>query len=271
MFLCIPVTSIHDLIKNVIQKIRSKLVSKFLPLSGEEAQGIQPKNKFKFFPNALGAIDSTIIDIRRPSNPEMQKRNYSGKHKRHCVKFQCLVNPDGWCIHYCGVFNGRKHDIKVFELSKIPNFFQNKRELRNGQRIFYHPQILADSGYQGAQKNYEEIVIPIKKPKGGQLNENEKEHNRKLGHDRVIVENFFGRMKSLFGITFNEYRGDIELLKEIIPIVICLTNYHIKEHPLRNPNQDPISENPSSDNFSDFHDYSDDNCQILRSFNMEFN
>ncbi|MGD1700223.1 hypothetical protein [Dapis sp. BLCC M229] len=40
--------------------------------------------------------------------------------------------------------------------------------------------IEVDSGFQGIQHQYENICIPHKKPKGGELTEQQKQENRKL-------------------------------------------------------------------------------------------
>ena len=54
-----------------------------------------------------------------------------------------------------------------------------------------------------------------------------------MGHDRVPVENGFGRGQSLFGVLHHKYTWCRERLDEIIDICFSLTNYHIRLHPLR--------------------------------------
>ena len=76
-------------------------------------------------------------------------------------------------------------------------------------------------------------VIPQKRPKGGHLNLAARQRNRKVGHDRVPVENGFGRGQSLFGVLHRKYTWCRERLNEIIDICLSLTNYHIRLHPLR--------------------------------------
>lgn len=243
-------STIHENINYVIKRIKGKLISKFLPTSGEEARKIVPSNFFSSFPEAIGAVDTTILKISRPFDIIKQKKYFSGKHKVHCVKFQIVANPDGWCLHYYGHFPGKKHDIKIFEESEINNFLQFQKETRNGIRINVHPQILADSGYQGAQKNYEEIRFPFKKPPNGDITNEEKEFNQKLSRDRIIVENFFGRMKMVFGLMHGVYKGELLLLNDLIPIIVCLTNFHISRRPLRRSNVEIHNSDDSSSDFS---------------------
>lgn len=61
---------------------------------------------------------------------------------------------------------------------------------------------MADSGYQGVHDINREMIIPHKKPRGGELSMEEKMNNKKLSQDRIIVENFFERMKIIFGISY---------------------------------------------------------------------
>ena len=81
----------------------------------------------------------------------------------------------------------------------------------------------------------------------------EQTHNQLLSHDRIIVENFYCRMKSIFGIVYGEYRGDLELLVDVIPILICLTNFHIHKNPLRKKTSrnDQTNSSSSSSELSD--------------------
>lgn len=49
--------------------------------------------------------------------------------------------------------------------------------------------VLLDSGFQGVQKQYVNIELPHKKPKGGELTPLQKEENKNLSSRRVICEN----------------------------------------------------------------------------------
>ena len=229
----IKTTMVAENIPNVIKNIRQVLQSKFLPTVSTEIDNIKCFRSFTNYPNTFWAVDSTIFIISRPLIAELRKKYYSGKHKEFCIKIQCLVNPDGVCIHYHGIFPGTKHDLKIFENSNLHTFLRKRERLRNGSYHYTHPQILADSGYQGAQHIYPEIIIPFKKPKNGELIEAEKEINQKISVDRIIVENFFGRMKTIFGCCHETIRVNRNLMDDLICINVCLTNYHIKKNPLR--------------------------------------
>ena len=61
----------------------------------------------------------------------------------------------------------------------------------------------------------------------------ELERNNRISSDRVVVENFFGRVCMLFGIICNKYRWSREKFSLIVDFCFSLTNFHIRLHPLR--------------------------------------
>ncbi|HNC43299.1 MAG TPA: transposase family protein [Acidobacteriota bacterium] len=71
-------------------------------------------------------------------------------------------------------------DVKVYEDAGIP------------ERVADKPR-LGDKGYVGAKP---EVETPVKKPKGGELTEAQRESNRKLSHKRVRVEHGIRRLKA---------------------------------------------------------------------------
>jgi hypothetical protein len=58
-----------------------------------------PEEVEKYFPGFLAFIDTTEQQIPRPDDKNKRKMYYSGKEKRHTVKFQIMVNKDGYIIH----------------------------------------------------------------------------------------------------------------------------------------------------------------------------
>jgi hypothetical protein len=55
--------------------------------------------------------------------------------------------------------------------------------------------IAVDLGFLGIQKEYENIEIPHKKPRGGSLSEEQKQENREKSRRRVRCENAFAGVK----------------------------------------------------------------------------
>ena len=67
-------------------------------------------------------------------------------------------------------------------------------------------KIQGDSGYQGILKLHKNSETPKKKPKGGEMTEEEKAENRRISHERILVENINAKVK-VFKITANRYRN----------------------------------------------------------------
>jgi hypothetical protein len=205
-----------------------------------DSADVTSEEAFENFPAVFGIVDASPVFINRPSRH--QEQYYSGKFKRHCVKVQALVTPDGLCVHLSRVFRGRTHDKAIFDQSWISGFLIDAGEDGRDRRKL----IMGDLGYVGIQKSGVRALLPHKRGRGQDLTEEQKEENRKLSHDRILVENFFGRWKSLFGICQGRYRGDLKNLSQIIRSTIIMTNWYILRHPLRQPDG-PEHEEPSDD------------------------
>lgn len=148
--------------------------------------------KFDNYPHAIGALDATLIPIVKPKEYKVSLQYLSGKHRRYGVKMQALVAPDGQCIHYGGIINGARNDFTLYKKSRLNIELLHTEVQRDGTKISVRPAILADGGYQGIHDTYPEAILPRRKPKGQLRPQNDIEYNRKVSHDRIIVERFLG-------------------------------------------------------------------------------
>ena len=151
-------------------------------------------------------VDCTEQPIRRPK--KNQKTFYSGKGKKHTVKTELIVNGESKICHVSPPSPGSVHD----------NNIRNK-----GIKMPPCQRILADSGYQGQQKKYPNIYIPIKKPPGWKLDKKVKIHNNKLARGSIIVEHKFAQMK-VFQILAQVYRNPLNSYRYKTAIVAGLVN-----------------------------------------------
>ena len=144
-------------------------------------------------------IDVTEIFIQRPKRN--QKEYYSGKKKRHSMKVQIIYDLTAHKIVSFYISNGKTHDFKMFKESG-PRF----RELIKGA---------ADSGYQGILKVWHSVETPFKKPRGGELSDDEKAFNSLLGSVRIAIEHVNAWLKR-FRMIKDRYRGNIKDLWKVI-------------------------------------------------------
>ena len=63
-----------------------------------------------------------------------------------------------------------------------------------------------DSGYQGIAEIHKNSETPKKKPKGGDLTQEEKLENRRISRERILIENVNAKIK-VFKIMANKYRN----------------------------------------------------------------
>lgn len=149
-------------------------VKRRIAVSQEEAQSL--------------LIDATEQSVQRPIWG--QKRWYSGKKKRHCIKNEIITTEEGRIVSVSPSVPGTVHDITI---------------RRRGPPLPENAHAYADSGYQGYQDDHPSLDIPYKKPKKGKLTKQEKEYNHALSRLRVRVEHSIGRMKK-FRILADRFR-----------------------------------------------------------------
>lgn len=144
-------------------------------------------------------VDSFETPIPRPSLNERQKRVYSGKKKRHTLKSQLLTDQTGRILDVSSGHRGPKSDVKIWNETDLPEELKEK------------PKI-GDKAYIGAEKP---TLIPKKKPKGGELSDEEKAENKRISQERIVVEHGIRKVKG-FRVLRDEYR----LAQGIFPTVV---------------------------------------------------
>ncbi|WP_416375067.1 transposase family protein [Spiroplasma poulsonii] len=110
------------------------------------------------------------------------------KRKKNTIKTQVIIEQETKKIIATSFSLGKKHDYALFKESKIP--------------ILKNTKLIVDSGYQGIQKNHNNVLIPTKKTKKNPLNKEQKQYNRLVSKMRIITEKYRNRRKR-FGLRFN--------------------------------------------------------------------
>jgi hypothetical protein len=143
-----------------------------------------------FAPPEVVVMDVTEVAIERPKR--RQRQSYSGKHKRHTLKCQLVVDDHTKQIICLDFGRGRRHDFHLFQASRV--------------RFADATESLQDSGYQGIQKIHANSALPHKKPRGGELSAAQKLENRALAKRRIVVEHV-NRCLKIFRILSSRYRN----------------------------------------------------------------
>jgi hypothetical protein len=101
--------------------------------------------------------------------------------------------------------------------------------------------VMGNMGYLGIARSGVMALLPHKRGKGRDLTNNQKKENR------ILVENFFSRWKSLFGVCHGRYRGGRKQLGQIIRLTIMMTSWYIQRHPLRRRDDETVDESSDED------------------------
>jgi hypothetical protein len=178
----------------------------------------------KFFPGFKAFIDSTEQEIPRPKkDAKKRKTHYSGKKRKHTVKTQLTVNSKSLIVHKTNHARGRTHDYALFK--------------RNHPTLPAAVRPMVDLGYNGIQNDYPEMdpLIPFKKrsvgrghkgEKADDLTPEQKEYNKQLSKERVVVEHTISRLKK-FRVMADEFRNRLRHYDVMTDIVSGLVNLRI--------------------------------------------
>jgi len=142
------------------------------------------------------SIDGTLIETDRCHTPGPTTGVdlwWSGKHANHGGNIQVITAPDGWPLWTSDVRPGREHDTTALRehtliLPALAIWVAHDRP------------VLADLGYEGEADT---ITVAFKKPKGGQLTDEQKTHNKAHNGKRAVGE----RGNSLLKTTFKALRN----------------------------------------------------------------
>jgi hypothetical protein len=163
-------------------------------------------------------IDGTERPIQRPKDREKQKANYSGKKKAHTRKNILIVDKNRRIGYLSPPAEGKKHDFGMFKELFPPGLFPKSIAL------------WLDLGFTGVERDYPAatVMMPKKKPKGGELSDAEKARNKAISGFRVRVEHAIGGLKR-FGIATEKCRNKNDQFNDRVIAISCgLWNYHLK-------------------------------------------
>lgn len=111
-----------------------------------------------------------------------QKYVYSGRKRKHALKYQSVVAPDGIIIHLSGPFLGTRHDSFILQQSQLLEAASPYLTIDSKHYVFY-----GDPAY-GQQDH---VVVPFK---GVSLSNDQQEFNKRMSKVRVCVKWGFSKV-----------------------------------------------------------------------------
>ncbi|OWZ01313.1 hypothetical protein PHMEG_00027327 [Phytophthora megakarya] len=201
------------------------------------------RSTFKNFPYTRYASDVTFQHSDQPTgNFNEAKKFYSRKHHLYGHKVEVSVLPKGIAINCIAWSPAATSDYNVFldnvefhhsAMQKLEGEADLNDEGPAQDRFENDWAILVEKGYQGLQRGFRTIQ-PKKKARGAPpLSADENRENDRISHDRVIVENFFGRLKSLWGVYSHKWAWDRNTYNMNFRVCLAATNFHVGCNPLR--------------------------------------
>lgn len=152
-------------------------------------------------------IDGTERPIQRPKDKDRQKNCYSGKKKRHTVKNIVITDKkNGKIKGLSKTYEGKKHDKSIAD--------EEQYEFPEGSKVW------KDTGFQGYEPANTSTYQPKKKPKGGELTNDEKELNKQIASERIGVEHSIGGIK-VFRIVRDIYRNHKNKFDDLVMETAC--------------------------------------------------
>lgn len=238
-------TTFQRMITGFLQKIEPLAYELFIEPVTEKytmSRLIADGTTFVNYPYAIEAIDVKFQAANRPKGTHLEGKEYwSEKHSSYGYKIEASVRPNGLASDFSFHNSASTADIVILQ----ERLTRTQRRIRKGYGedeisdtgilLDEYPDywaIIADKGYQGIA-NQLRAVTPKKRPQRGVLTLSEVQTNRKISADRIIVENYFGRLGKLWGVCSKKFELSEVKYDTVVSLCMSLTNFHIDLHPLR--------------------------------------
>lgn len=165
-------------------------------------------------------LDGTLIASDRCADKKTSKKGteidklYSGKAHHHAGLVQALTGPSGIPLWVSAALPGSTHDITAARQLVLPEARPYLKKV----------PILADSGYEGAGAG---VLVPVKKPRNGELDINTKTRNMLLRGARYQGERAFALMSQRWRAIRHVSANPSEI-GDIAKSVLVLTQFEHK-------------------------------------------
>ena len=221
-----PTFDLAAAIFNVNRSQTNRWFHKLLPLL-EKALGKEitlPARKletmeqlFSLYPEIKDVfINSTERRIRRPQDKEKQQDYYSGKKKTNTVKNTVITTKYKEILFLGETCRDSKHDKKDYDDNQLGDMDPNITQW-------------VDTGYQGIAKLRDNFKIPTKKPKGGELTQEEKRRNQEISSIRVVNEQAIGGIKRLRCVSDIYRNVGLGVLDQLMVVAAAIWNLELRK------------------------------------------
>ncbi|VEN56206.1 unnamed protein product [Callosobruchus maculatus] len=176
----VTISKLHNIIQTVSLCLSNMASSVITWPSLEEKQQVIADFTNLGFPNVIGCIDGTHIQIDKPATDH---ESYINRKKFYSIQMQSVCDSNRKLTDIFIGYPGSVHDARVFRNSPLHHTLQEKC----GTEI-----ILADSAYPCLRH----MLTPYRD--NGNVTPVERNFNKKLSECRITIEHTFGMLKQRF-------------------------------------------------------------------------
>ncbi|ETV86977.1 hypothetical protein H257_01995 [Aphanomyces astaci] len=195
-------------------RLKLALLRRSPPTSHNQLEALSQAvaNKGGEVQNVWAFIDGTVRECCRPDGDERQRTVFNGHKRRHAVKYQTLVTPDGIISHAFGPIEGRRHDLTILRQSKLESVIAADTRFR-GFVIYGDPAY----GYS------DQLASPFG---GARLTAAQREVNKSISRVRISVEWSFGQVLQYWPIVDFKKKSRIgnSPIAKMYKVAVLLTN-----------------------------------------------
>lgn len=162
--------------------------------------------------NVWAFIDGTVRECCRPGGDERQRSVFNGHKRRHAVKYQSLVTPDGIIAHAFGPIEGRRHDLTILRQSNLEAVIASDERF-NGYVVYGDPAY----GYSN------QLASPFG---GARLSDAQRHVNKSMSRVRISVEWSYGQIVQYWPIV--DFKKKMRIgntpVAKMYKVAVLLTN-----------------------------------------------
>lgn len=162
-------------------------------------------------------VDGTERKVQKPKGIGRRNKLYSGKKKSVTRKTVIVCDERKYIQYMSKTKSGRRHDKRIADKEHLFSV------IPPGVTIW------ADTGFQGAQKQHDNVVMPTKARKNAPLTLEQKEKNRIISGIRIVAEHAIAGFKR-FKAASDTYRNKLANFDDLMTkVCIGLWNFHIQQ------------------------------------------
>ncbi len=142
-------------------------------------------------------VDGTEVPRQHPADKDGRKNTCSGKKRQFTFNTTVITDKEGLMLDVDKTFEGGRHDLAMISRDPMDVGIWSHGIYKENAPKESRMTIPADRGYQVMDRHCPgaNLIVPERKPKGGELADRQKKTGKKTSRGRMTVEHGMGRIK----------------------------------------------------------------------------